>query len=298
MYTVSIELPWRSMPIRTSTLRIILYFLTKNTDEATMKIRIWKITRLPTLAFWALIAMSAQQAQAQEVGDHQYTSQAIEAGSVVYSQQCALCHGQQGALVDGINLSIGVFRSVQSDIDLRQVISEGAGEGRMPAFNLRAEELNSVIAFIRAGFDPEGVAVKIGDPIRGKTLFEGAGQCADCHRVRGVGPRTAPDLSNIGAMRTPASLQRNILDPATALLPINRPVRLVTRFEETIVGRRLNEDTYTVQLIDSQERLRSLKKADLVSYEISDEPSKQPTTLSSDEVADVIGYLLTLRGLE
>ncbi|MFT4816363.1 MAG: hypothetical protein ACI9IQ_001862, partial [Cyclobacteriaceae bacterium] len=29
-----------------------------------------------------------------------------------------------------------------------------------------------------------------------------------------------------------------------------------------------------------------------------DEPSKQPTTLSSDEVADVIGYLLTLRGLE
>jgi len=263
-----------------------------------MKIRIWKITRLPTLAFWALIGMSAKQAQAQEVGDHQYTSQAIEAGSVVYFQQCALCHGQQGALVDGINLSIGVFRSVQSDTDLRQVISEGAGEGRMPAFSLRAEELNSVIAFIRAGFDPEGVVVRIGDPIRGKTLFEGEGQCADCHRVRGVGPRTAPDLSNIGAIRTPASLQRNILDPATALLPINRPVRLVTRFEETIVGRRLNEDTYTVQLIDSEERLRSLKKADLVSYEISDEPSKQPTTLSSDQVADVIGYLLTLRGLE
>jgi putative heme-binding domain-containing protein len=158
--------------------------------------------------------------------------------------------------------------------------------------------MNGVIAFIRAGFDPEGEAVKIGDPVRGKALFEGEGQCADCHRVRGLGPRTAPDLSNIGAIRTPASLQRNLLDPATALLPINRPVRLVTRFEETIVGRRLNEDTYTVQVVDSAERLRSLKKIDLVSYEISDEPSKQPTTLSSDEVADVIGYLLTLRGLE
>ena len=82
------------------------------------------------------------------------------------------------------------------------------------------------------------------------------------------------------------------------MLPINRAVRLVTRFEETIIGRRLNEDTYTVQVIDSQERLRSLKKADLVSYEISDEPSKQATTLSNDEVADVIGYLLTLRGIE
>jgi len=74
-------------------------------------------------------------------------------------------------------------------------------------------------------------------------------------------------------------------------------VRLVTRTEETVTGRRLNEDTYTVQLIDSNNRLRSFIKADLVSYEISMEPSKAPTLLNSDEVADVIGYLLTLRGL-
>jgi len=266
-----------------------------------MKIKISRVVRLSTLITLicsGFLAMSVQPVLAQEVGDHQYTSEAIEAGSAVYTQQCALCHGPQGALVDGIDLRIGLFRTVQSDTDLRQVISDGAGEGRMPAFSLRSEEMTGVIAFIRAGFDPEGEAVKIGDPVRGKALFQGEGQCAGCHRVRGVGPRTAPDLSNIGSIRSPASLQRNLLDPATALLPINRPVRLVTRFEETIVGRRLNEDTYTVQVVDSQERLRSLKKVDLVSYEISDEPSKQPTTLSSDEVADVIGYLLTLRGLQ
>jgi putative heme-binding domain-containing protein len=263
-----------------------------------MNTRISKKFRLSAALLVGLPALLLNSALAQEVGDHQYTSEAIEAGSRVYTQQCALCHGPQGDLIDGINLSLGQFRNAQSDSDLRQVISSGAAEGRMPAFSLRDEELNGVIAFIRAGFDPDGVAVRIGDPVRGKELFEGEGQCADCHRVRGVGPRTAPDLSNIGAIRTPASLQRNIIDPATALLPINRPVRLVTRNEETIVGRRLNEDTYTVQVIDSQERLRSLKKSDLVSYEISDEPSKQPTTMTSDEVADVIGYLLTLRGLE
>jgi len=128
-------------------------------------------------------------------------------------------------------------------------------------------------------------------------LFEGKGECVNCHRVNGIGPRTAPDLSEIGAIRSPASLQRNLLDPGAAILPINRPVRIVTRNEETIIGRRLNEDTYTVQLIDSQERLRSLKKSDLVNYEISMQPSKTPTTLNSDEVADVVGYLLTLRGL-
>ena len=249
------------------------------------------------LALLASMILLTQKSLAQEVGDHQYTSDAIQAGSRVYTQQCALCHGPQGALVDGVDLRRGQFRTVQSDDDLRNVITTGAAEGQMPAFSLRAEELNGIVAFIRAGFDPDGVAVRIGDPVRGRELFNGRGDCASCHRVNGAGPRTAPDLSSIGVVRTPASLQRNMLDPATALLPINRPIRMVTRNEETIVGRRLNEDTYTVQVIDSQERLRSIRKSDLVSYEISDAPSKQPTTLNSDEVADVIGYLLTLRGL-
>ena len=70
----------------------------------------------------------------------------------------------------------------------------------------------------------------------------------------------------------------------------------MTRNEETIIGRRLNEDTYTVQLIDSNERLRSLIKADLVTYEISEAPSKGPVNLTPAEVADVIAYLLTLDG--
>lgn len=247
---------------------------------------------------WLLSLILAPTVFAQDTSDHQYTSEAIAAGGRVYVQQCALCHGPQGDTVDGINLRRGVFRTVNSDEDLRRVISDGAAQGRMPAFSLREDELSGVVAYIRAGFDPDGVAVRIGDPARGRALFQGKGECASCHRVNGVGPRTAPDLSEIGLLRTPASLQMNLLDPAAALLPINRPVRIVTRSEETVVGRRLNEDTYTVQVIDSQERLRSLLKTDIVSYEISDEPSKQPTTLSSDEVADVIGYLLTLRGLQ
>ncbi len=245
---------------------------------------------------WLLFLNLGGQLVAQELGDHQYTSAAIEAGSRVYSQQCALCHGPNGDTVDGINLRRGVFRNANSDEDLRRVISGGAAEGRMPAFGLSQTELDGVIAYIRAGFDPDGVAVRIGDPLRGQSLFRGAGNCADCHRVNGDGPRTAPDLSEIGAVRTPAALQRSLLDPENALLPINRAVRIVTRDEEVITGRRLNEDTYTVQVIDSQERLRSLIKADLVRYELSSTPTHRPTTFSSEEVADLVGYLLTLRG--
>lgn len=247
--------------------------------------------------FCLLLCLGYQSAFTQETADHQYPSATIEAGSRVYVQVCALCHGPQGDLTDGVNLRLGQFRNARSDEDLRRVISEGAAAGRMPAFQLRPEELNGVIAYIRAGFDPQGVAVKIGDPARGQVLFHGRGNCAYCHRVNGRGPRTAPDLSDIGAIRTPATLQRSLLDPASAMRPINRPVRIVTRDEETITGRRLNEDTYTVQLIDSKEQLRSLIKADLVSFELSATPTMAPSNLASDEIADLVSYLLTLRGL-
>lgn len=245
----------------------------------------------------ALLPLSTP-ALAQETGDHQYTSAAIQAGSRVYVQQCALCHGPQGDTIDGINLRRGQFRTASSDEDLMRVISEGAAGGRMPAFSLRPEELSGVIAFIRAGFDPEGVAVRIGDPARGKEIYEGKGDCAACHRINGSGSRIAPDLSDIGLVRTPAILQASLINPSTTLQPINRQIRMVTRTEEIIVGRRLNEDTYSVQVIDSNEQLRSLLKADLVSYELSSTPVHQPTSLASEEVADLVGYLLTLRGLE
>lgn len=245
----------------------------------------------------ALLALSPP-ARPQAVGDHQYTSEAIEFGSRIYTSQCALCHGPQGGLVDGIDLRLGVFRGVGSDEDLRRVIAEGSGEGQMPAFDLGAGEMEGIIAYIRAGFDPEGVAVRIGDPSRGEELFYGRGGCADCHRVNGEGPRTAPDLSEIGAVRTPAVLQLNLLDPAAALLPINRSVRLVTLEEEVVSGRRLNEDTHTVQVLDANERLRSFAKTELSSYEISREPSKPPVDMNEEEVADLVAFLLSLRGAE
>ena len=115
----------------------------------------------------------------------------------------------------------------------------------------------------KSTFDPSGTPVKVGTPERGKALFAGKGACATCHRVNGSGPRTAPDLSDIGALRTAGALQRSLVDPTSAMIPINRPVRIVTKDGRTIRGRRLNEDTYTVQLIDDKEQLVSLIKADL-----------------------------------
>ena len=246
----------------------------------------------------ALLSGAPEAGIAQSIGDHTYASAAIEAGSRLYVAECRLCHGAFGDGVDGVNLRLGRFRRPLSDDDLRQVITTGVDGERMPAFDLQTTELDALVAFIRAGFDPDGTAVRVGDAARGEALFEGEGGCASCHRVNGQGPRTAPDLSDIGAIRSPTALQRTLLDPFGSLLPINRPARIVMRDGEIITGRRLNEDTYSVQMIDSEERLRSLLKSDMVDYELSRDPTMEPTTLSGDQVADVVGYLLSLRGLQ
>ncbi|MEX2581716.1 MAG: c-type cytochrome [Gemmatimonadota bacterium] len=230
--------------------------------------------------------------------DHQYSTADIEVGSRLYSRQCALCHGPSGDQVTGVNLRLGQFRRFLSDDELRGVITSGVPDAGMPGFRLPPAELDGLVAFIRAGFDVEGTAVRIGDAVEGRLVFEGIGGCTACHRVHGVGPTTAPDLSDIGAIRQPSALQRALLDPTGTMLPINRPIRIVTDDGRTIRGRRLNEDTYTVQVIAEGDRLISLDKADIREYELAD-TSPMPSVegrLTGEEIAHLVAYLLSLRG--
>jgi putative heme-binding domain-containing protein len=231
--------------------------------------------------------------------DHQYSSADIETGSRLYAAQCTLCHGPNGDSIAGIDLRRGQFRKPMSDDELRRLITNGNAAAGMPPFKLQPAELDGLVAFIRAGFEVGGTAVKVGDAARGQMVFEGKGACTTCHRVNGKGPRVAPDLSDIGAVRSPSSLYRSLVEPTKGMMPINRPVRAVTRDGRTIRGRRLNEDTFTVQMIDEQERLVSLVKADLREYELGT-TSPMPSaakTLTSSEIGDVIAYLLSLTGL-
>ena len=245
------------------------------------------------------LALTASAGAQVVMQDHpgQYSPADVEAGARVYNARCAQCHGINGDMVSGVDLRRGQFRRATSDEDLMQVVTTGVSGAGMPPFALQPQELTGVIAFIRAGFDRAGAAVRVGNPARGRAIFEGKGACTSCHRVSGRGPRLAPDLSDVGIARTPAAIQRTLLDPSSAMLPINRPVRIVTKDGRTVTGRRLNEDTYSVQLIDSDERLRSIAKRDIRSLEaatVSPMPS-YAKTLTTDELSDLIAHLLTLR---
>jgi putative heme-binding domain-containing protein len=168
----------------------------------------------------------------------------------------------------------------------------------MPPHKFDATEVTGMVAFIRSLRDINVTAAVKGDAQRGKVLYEGKGECTGCHRIRGQGSRFGPDLTEIGAVRPADIVEKSLVDPTAAMLPMLRSVRAVTRDGKTITGRRLNEDTYSVQLIDRQEHLLSLNKAELKEYEVL-KTSAMPTyrdKLTDSERADLLAYLLSLKG--
>jgi putative heme-binding domain-containing protein len=243
---------------------------------------------------------AAVRAQAQApLHGTQYSDADIAYGATLYTSKCVTCHGTQGDGIGGVNLRSGVFRNAVIDRDLERFIRAGSPAG-MPAFALDNAEMAGIIAYLRNMNVFDARAVKIGDAARGRGIFDGKGDCTRCHRVGVAGSRVAPNLSDIGAARSAGSLQRSLVDPTSQMMPINRPVRVVTRDGTIITGRRLNEDTYSLQIIDDREKLHSLVKADVREYTIaktSPMPSYQHI-LSDEELADVLAYLLTLKGQE
>ena len=135
------------------------------------------------------------------------------------------------------------------------------------------------------------------DAAQGKAILEGKGACQGCHRIKGMGGRLGPDLTEIGSFRSSADLTRSILDPDAEIAPQNRPFRVVTKSGETVDGKLLNQDTFTVQILDTKERLRSFAKSDLREYVFvgkSPMPSFRDR-LSAEEVQDVVAYLSSLK---
>lgn len=251
------------------------------------------------LAAAGVLAATAGPAQAQQEHVGQYSQADINFGMSVYGGNCVSCHGPGGDGVDGVNLRSGQFRSASSDFELEQIISNGIPDTAMPPGSYSEAELTGLVAYLRMMGSLDASDATIGDAARGAALYNGKGDCASCHRIGSAGSRTGPDLSDIANFRTAGAMERTLLDPTEAMVPINRTVRAVANDGTRHVGRRLNEDTYTVQMVDENERLVSLVKADLREYEILTE-SAMPSyadTLTDQERADVLAYLLTLKGV-
>jgi putative heme-binding domain-containing protein len=121
--------------------------------------------------------------------------------------------------------------------------------------------------------------------------------CLSCHRVAEAGSFVGPDLDGVGAHRTPEQLQASLESPKKEVLPENRSVRLVTRDGKTVTGRLLNQDGFSVQLIDSSGQLKSFARSGLREFTIvtTNPMPSNADKLSAQELKDLVRYLSSLK---
>jgi len=257
--------------------------------EKRLRMRLGIVCCCAALAAWISLPAGAQQ---------KYQQDAIDRGAALYGANCATCHAE-GDGIAGINLKTGQFKHSVTDEDLVVVIKNGVPGTAMPPHpDLASNDVAALVAYIRTMRDYGSKPVKLGDRQQGKALFEGQGGCLGCHRVNGKGSHVALDLSDTGSLHPPAYLERALLDPdsTAAQLPQSHFVRAVTKQGTAITGRRMNEDTFTIQLIDSQEKLVSLEKANLSSLTVlpgSTMPSLKGK-FTDDQISDLVAYLASL----
>ena len=219
----------------------------------------------------------------------------VAAGAKTFRSHCAECHGLNGEGGRGPNLALGVFYHGSSDSELLNNISNGIPGTEMPALFYSPDRVVQVIAYLRSL--SRGAAGQLkGNAKTGEALYRSSG-CNQCHRIQAEGGRMGPDLGGIGAARSTTHLRQALLEPNADVRQRYWIVGFTRDDGKAIKGFLMNEDTYTVQLIDFEGRLESYSKSSLKNYRV-EKTSMMPSyqeKLRNDQVDDVIAYLVSLR---
>jgi len=240
---------------------------------------------------------------------------AAKAGEYEFRINCALCHGL-GARGGGRgpDLTRAQKKHAHNDAEMFQIISSGIPGTAMPAngtngqgVGMTDEEICQIITYIRSQEVKSSVRVS-GDVAHGKELFSGDGNCSLCHMVSGKGGRLGPDLTGVAGSRTREAMIDSIRNPsrrlawglteATKEFPQEyESVTVVAADGKQIKGVILNEDSFTVQIMDSGEHIHLLEKDKLKSFQKSREsamPKYDAGVLSDKDVEDIVAFLASV----
>ncbi len=248
---------------------------------------------------FALLAtlLLAAPAAAQPLADT--SPEDVVHGTRVFEIHCARCHGLGGTGGEGPNLMRENLRRSTEDDALLEIVDNGIAGTDMPGHgSLNTREIRNVAAYVRS----LGVAPREdlpGDPVAGRELYDMT-LCSTCHIVNGEGMALGPDLSDVGLLRGSAYLRESVMDPPKVVNPRFRTVLIEDANSRTVMGVRVAEDTFTIQVIDEAGRHRSFRKRQLREFQLLPEESMMMSyaDFTDEELDDLVAYLATLRGPE
>ena len=221
---------------------------------------------------------------------------AIRAGSALYRARCADCHGPDALGDMGPNLTTLWDFGTDNDVRAFETIQLGVPGSVMPSTSLPENKIWAMVAYLESLSTVPPWVDDSGDSVRGSEIF--SSECASCHKVNGQGGLLGPDLSRIAQVRSRDAVMRAIRDPSGSVASGYRAVTLMTRDGGRIRGLIKNEDAFSIQIMDTAERLQAYLKAELretVREELSEMPEFGPDRLSDPDLDDLLGYIGTLK---
>ena len=222
-------------------------------------------------------------------------------GRRVFRAECGRCHGRDAKGNDETgapDLTTGRFATASTDAGLFEVIRDGIPGTTMVGISWAPDQaIWQVVTYINSLTINPGDYDLPGRAANGQNIFNGKGNCSSCHMVGGSGGRLGPDLSTVANRRKPEELKTDLTDPDETVEPRWWTMKLTRSDGSVVEGLRMNEDTFTLRIMDGQENLWHFSKSEIRSSERI-ETSTMPSvgeTLSPSEVDDLIAYLFSLR---
>ena len=223
------------------------------------------------------------------------TPAARAAGQKIFRSHCASCHGLNGAGGSGPSLTTGIFYHGGTDADLFRNISEGIPGTAMPDQFFSSAQIWQIVAYVRS-LSATPVRPKLaGSATVGGQLFQEKG-CSGCHLVKGGGGVRGPDLSVIGSQRSANHLRESIVDPGAKVEAAWWVAKIVMKDGANRTGFILNQDTYSVQMLDFTSGLQLVQRTDFKDFGV-DRGSIMPPykdKLRDAELDDLVAYLASL----
>ena len=259
-----------------------------------------------------LFLLLAAVLAAQERNPFANNPKAAKLGEFQFRINCSFCHGL-GARGGGRgpDLTLARKRHGATDSEMFHNIKDGIAGTAMPAaigsigVGMTDAEVWQVLTYLRS-VQVKTAAHPAGNAAHGEQLFFGDAKCSACHMVLGKGGRLGPDLTGTGSSRSVESMVDSIRNPSKRLAPgLTEPtkgfpqeyetVSVVTADGKAITGVTLNEDSFTVQVMDPGEKIYLLQKDQLRSYKksrVSIMPAYDAAQLSDKDVQDIVAYLM------
>ncbi|MEZ5366076.1 MAG: c-type cytochrome [Bryobacterales bacterium] len=222
----------------------------------------------------------------------------LEEGKRLYRLNCGVCHGMEGKSGRGARLAVRDHRHGNADAALFRVIQNGVPGTEMPGLWMDEDSIWRILLFVRTFEVNAGEACPPapGDAARGAALYRDKA-CQTCHMTGGQGGRLGPDLTHIGLNYSREQLRESLVDPDKNVAMQYRTVIAVAG-GSTVDGVLLNEDAYTVNLLDRGERFRRFDKAKAKIEKPAKSLMPAYQNLSEGQMNDMLAYLCSLRGKE